>query len=100
MRYVVRSFWSILQWVIISLPQIGYLDHRHPAVRWYPRAEPNLPEGVAARREMVMRAILAGLLIGSVLGLVAGSAASRHVAITAPAVIQQQVIFENHSLSI
>lgn len=50
-----------------------------------------------------MRAILAGLFIGSMLGLAAGTAASRHVsiAVAAPASVQQQVIStENRTLSI
>ena len=50
-----------------------------------------------------MRAILAGLFIGSMLGLAVGTAASRHVsfAVTAPAAIQQQVIStENRTLNI
>ena len=50
-----------------------------------------------------MRAILAGVLIGSMLGLAAGSAVSRHLslAIAAPVVVQQQVIStENRTLNI
>ena len=50
-----------------------------------------------------MRAILAGLLIGSTLGLAAGTAVSRHVSFAnaAPAVVQQQVISsENRTLNI
>ena len=47
-----------------------------------------------------MRAVLAGLFIGSMLGLAAGTAASRHVAlalaVAAPASIQQQVISTEH----